>query len=203
LKVLEWTASKTSKTPAAILGLGVGAALAYIGGEIYLHNNPVADIPISDDTDGGDFGAFERTSAAGPALSANGTRVRGLLKISELNDTNSDNYMVGHHLITFAELNKRSPAFLQAVIASGFELDSIDNLIALPGNRQTFERMGEVLPYHAGSHGQYSAVVGTNLDVLESGYRTMTPAQLKAGLYGVSKIMQLQIYARDWHDRVR
>lgn len=101
-----------------------------------------------------------RSTVADPALSTDSVTARTALGIR----TNQS--WIAHHLIPFAVMASLPQAEQQSIAASGWTMDSLENLIALPRNFPTYigpvnrSVTGQpILPWHAGAHIQYSAEV--------------------------------------------
>lgn len=106
--------------------------------------------------------ALERTSAVNPALSTYSQRARGILGIA----IGSQSW-VAHHLIPFAVVAGLPVAFQQAIVAAGWVMDSLENLIALPANLATYLGPTNLppnrLPYQSSSHPLYDGDVAAAL----------------------------------------
>jgi len=91
----------------------------------------------------------ERTSAVSPTLSASSTRARTLLSIM------GNQRWQAHHLVPFAVVAGLPVPVQQAIAASGWKMDSVGNLIALPANMATYVLPPNLteLPFHNGSQG--------------------------------------------------
>ena len=124
----------------------------------------------------------ERTSAVSPALSANSTRARGLLEILE------NQRWQAHHIIPFATVARLPVTVQRSIAASGWRMDSLVNLIALPANLATYllpPNLGE-LPYHSGSHSvRYDVDVWNALQPVAATAGLMTPAALETAMEGI------------------
>lgn len=121
---------------------------------------------------GGIFGpvAIEyRKSQVGPALSASSTRARAAARIQRGNRS-----WIAHHLLTFAGVARLPVATQQAMIAAGWQMDSAENVIALPANLAAYMAQIPVptLPYHRGPHVQYSSRVDAALAIVVAAHAT-------------------------------
>jgi hypothetical protein len=159
--------------------------------------------------------ALERTSAVDPALSTSSKRARALLGLV------AGQQWQAHHLIPFGVMADQPISFQQAVVASGWVMDSLENLIALPANWPTFiappPGNNQVWPEHNGSHINYDADVSAALAPLVAPMPiVMTPqalqqyaansgalaAALRAGLMTVELGQRSRLFARVYHPKL-
>jgi hypothetical protein len=98
---------------------------------------------------------FARTSAVDPALSSSSRQARTLLAILALQSWQA------HHLIPFDEVARLPVDTQRVMVQSGWRLDSLENLIALPTNHPAYYGPPNLqsLPIHNTSHPRYSADV--------------------------------------------
>lgn len=131
-----------------------------------------------------------RTSAVSPALSADSTRARTLLGIL------GSQWWQAHHIIPFAVMARLPAPVQRAIAASGWRMDSLVNLIALPANMITYlmpPNLGQ-LPYHSGSHGvRYDPDVWNALQLIAATAALTTPVALKAAVDGVDVRFRLAL----------
>lgn len=101
-----------------------------------------------------------RSAVADPALSTDSRVARRILGLQMGNQS-----WIAHHLIPFQEVANLLPDQQLAIAGSGWVVDSAENLIPLPRNYPTYVGPGNlrVLPWHAGSHREYSREVGRRL----------------------------------------
>ncbi len=142
-----------------------------------------AGVPAPAATDPLDLSGItlERTSAVDPALSANSTRARALLAATGMQNWRA------HHVIPFAEVAKLPAAAQQAMVAAGWRMDSLENLVALPADIATYRAPpnSSLLPVHTGSHPVYSAQVGAALQAAAVNFPNMTGAEIRASLAAI------------------
>ena len=142
----------------------------------------------------------ERTSAVSPALSTNSARTRALLGIT------GNQRWQAHHLIPFATMARLDPAVQQAIAASGWRMDSLVNLVALPANLATYLLPPNLaqLPYHSGSHGvHYDADVWNALQPVAATARLVPAPALKAAMDGVDMHFRTALVInRTYHPRL-
>lgn len=96
-----------------------------------------------------------RNSTVNPALSTYSARARKALGIE------ANRSWIAHHLLTFAGVARLPVSTQQAIAASGWAMDSVENLIALPANLAAYLSPFNtpLHPYHAGGHPRYNAQV--------------------------------------------
>lgn len=94
--------------------------------------------------------AIYRTSSVNPALSADSSRCRALLGL-----TSQD--WRAHHIIPFAVVADLPPPVQLAFVKSGWAMDQIENLIALPANLSFYSILPSPKgPVHNSAHIRYS-----------------------------------------------
>jgi hypothetical protein len=129
---------------------------------------------------------FKRTSEIDPALSTDSTKARAILSIQNRSSWRA------HHLIPFAVMAAQPPRFQRAVVAAGWRMDSIENLVALPANLPTYVGLPNraVWPYHFGSHPIYSSVVTRRLSSIAGRARPPTGQPLRTELAAIESLMK-------------
>lgn len=131
-------------------------------------------------------------------LDAMSYRARGVLQLE-----NRPGNWQAHHLVPFDVVNTLSPGLQHAIAASGWKMDGMGNLVALPRDRATFEANMGRLPMHNGPHRGYSSDVRTMLTPLESRYQGMSSKDLDLELGKISTNMRNLIDGYIYHDFVR
>lgn len=111
-----------------------------------------------------------------------------------------------HHLIPFAEIARLPRPAQLAIANSEWIMDSIENLVALPGDELAYEgvlNMG-VLPYHRGPHPRYNAEVAQRLTHLGREAPSMSNPAIRAELRAIEAFMfhRLLDRVRGYHPRV-
>lgn len=144
-----------------------------------------------------------QSAVADPELSTDSNTARAALGIA------GNQSWIAHHLIPFAVMEKMPDPIQRAIATSGWTMDGIENLIALPRNFPTylgpFNRT--VLPWHAGSHPNYSREVTLRLIVVAARFPT-TPNIIRPTLPAFTNQLRLELVARRvtvpgrraWHD---
>lgn len=101
-----------------------------------------------------------RASSVNSALSTSSTAARKAVNIRKGNRS-----WIAHHLLTFNAVKNLPVPVQNHFVAAGWEMDSAENLIALPANLATYLAQGPTppLPYHAGSHPNYTSRVDAAL----------------------------------------
>ena len=129
---------------------------------------------------------YHRTSTVDPALSADSTVARRLLK-TELSPS-----WQAHHLIPFAAMAGLSAGFQRAVVAAGWKMDSAENLIALPANFPTYVGPvnATVLPIHMGPHPIYQMRLQGLLISLAARAPPLSGETLRSALASVEAAMR-------------
>lgn len=142
----------------------------------------------------------ERTSSVSPALSANSTRARTILSIM------GNQRWQAHHLIPFAVVARLPVLVQEAIAASGWKMDSAENLIALPANLASYVLPPNLteFPIHSGPHGVlYDSDVRAALQPLIPRATALTPAALKAAMNAVATRMRGALVTdRRYHPRL-
>ncbi len=133
-----------------------------------------------------------------PALSTSASKARALVGQQTMQ------VWTAHHLIPFGVMARQPPPFQLAVAASGWLMDSTENLIALPANLATFLSSPNrgVLPYQQGSHPVYDADVTTMITALSVRRSFPFAAALRIMLASIEQVQRSQILSRIYHDRV-
>ena len=103
----------------------------------------------------------------------------------------------------FDVVNKLSPGLQHAIAASGWEMDGVGNLVALPRDWETFVANGQALPMHDGAHPRYSSDVRERLGPLEAYYQNISVEDLKGELGQISTDMRNLIDGYKYHITVR
>ena len=159
---------------------------------------------------------YQRTSAVDPALSTSSATARAILGLV------TGQQWQAHHLIPFAVMAGLPVPFQQAIVAAGWRMDSLENLIALPANFPTFNASGRVLPMHNTSHINYDADVAAALGPVVAGGPVAfipTPTQpmnpqvlqryaanlpvLRVQLKTVEDLQRTRLLAKWYHPQVR
>lgn len=142
---------------------------------------------------------LERTSAVDPALGTTSTAARSILRLQPRQQ------WVAHHLIPFGVMAAMPAAVQRAVAASGWQMDSVENLIALPGNQQTYlsQVTRPILPFQQGPHPFYDADVAGRLAVIASGGASKPAPALRAALLALEREMERLIAAGIYNPRLK
>ena len=142
-----------------------------------------------------------RLAHAPAALQSTSTAARAALKLQP-NDR-----MQAHHLIPINIIDKNLGL---ATLASkaGWRTDSLENLIALPGDTQTqadyFRKTGELLPMQTSAHPIYDAQTQGQIRFEEERYKgALTPLEARAILDEVAFRNTALIRARVWFPYLR
>lgn len=134
-------------------------------------------------------------------LSTNGIFARGLIAAQARFQP-----WQAHHLIPFAEIAKLPEAAQLAIGGSGWLMDSIENLVALPGDEPAYEGFPNlgVRPYHRGPHPRYNAEVAERLGHLRREAVNMSVPAIRAELSVIEGFMfqRLLDRQRGYHPRV-
>ncbi|MGI9449511.1 MAG: AHH domain-containing protein [Geminicoccaceae bacterium] len=144
----------------------------------------------------------ERNSTVDPALSTSSKNARKAVE-----DTVPPEWQrwQAHHLITFKTMRDLPISLQQKIAASGWTMDSAENLIALPADEPTYinpPNRGR-LPRHSGAHDNYDNMVqGLMLTSLAPGYQKMSHAEIRAELTKIEQTMALALRNRMFHPRV-
>ena len=141
---------------------------------------------------------LQRTSAVDPALSTTSARARAILRLQV------GQQWVAHHLIPYGVMASLPPAVQKAIAASGWVMDSAENLIALPANYQSFISAPNsgVRPYQQGPHPRYDADAMALLAPIIAGAPTDPAATTRAALLGVEVAMTQRIMAARYHEQM-
>jgi YD repeat-containing protein len=148
------------------------------------------------------YGVNERRiSAVDPALSTYSLRARGILIAA--NQTRGLQNWQAHHLVPFAEVANLPVAVQRNLAASGWRVDSLVNLLAVPGDYNTYVSApnNRQIPYHSGPHPKYSADVAKLLTSIGA---TLTPAQTKLAVEGVDSTFRNTLLSNPlvYHPRI-
>lgn len=108
-----------------------------------------------------------------------------------------------HHLVPFDVVNTLSPGLQRAIAASGWGMDDVGNLMALPRDWETYIANGRKLPMHNGAHPRYSSDVRSRLGPLEAHYQNISVEDLKGELDQISTDMRNLIDGYRYHITVR
>ena len=138
------------------------------------------------------------STVSDPALSSSSEDARTMVGLKSMQA------WVAHHLIPFGVM-ARLPVDVQlAIVASGWVLDSPENLIALPANLATFVAPPNrgFLPYQNGSHYNYDADVATALASLVIGYTALPKADIRTRLLIVEQTQRALLAGGRYHVRV-
>jgi len=136
-----------------------------------------------------------RSDVAHPALSTDSDVTRAALRIT------GNQSWIAHHLIPFAVMESLLEPVQRAIAASGWTMDSAENLIALPRNFPTYSGFpnNARLPYHAGAHFQYSRIVRGRLQVLSTSFSDM-PGRIRPTLLALEQSLRSELVTRrGWH----
>jgi hypothetical protein len=139
-----------------------------------------------------------RPSAVDKALDANATVARSLC------GNPSYQSWQAHHLVPFAVMASLPVLVQQAIAASGWKMDSVENLIALPANYASFVGFPNLqsLPQHSGSHVVYDADVRVALVPIVAGANSMGAQALRSALMAVESLQRDRLIQRRYHPRV-
>ncbi len=139
----------------------------------------------------------ERTSTF-RALSTYSKRARALVANTPL-----PSWQV-HHLLPFMVVDRLPTPVRAAIVASGWMMDSAENVMALPSNLAAYHGPPNLtaLPQHSTAHSNYDAVVASLLAPIASTAVGMPPADLRKALLGVETTMEGQLFGRRRHPRV-
>ena len=190
-----------------LAGRGNPAAVAAISQLVAEGTAGVLDVPI----------AVERTSAVDPALSTSSANARAILGLV------AGQLWQAHHLIPFAVMAGLPTPFQLLVVAAGWKMDSLENLIALPANFATYigPPNNTTLPMHNSAHAFYDADVRAALvPIVTAGFSfiptpnaplnpqviqhyTANPGALRAGLLSVENLQRGRLIGRVYHPIVR
>ena len=90
-------------------------------------------------------------------------------------------------------------------VASGWQMDSVENLIALPGNQQTYlsQVTRPILPFQQGPHPFYDADVAGRLAVIASGGASKPAPALRAALLALEREMERLTAAGIYNPRLK
>jgi A nuclease family of the HNH/ENDO VII superfamily with conserved AHH len=127
-----------------------------------------------------------RASAVDRKLSTTSPRARALLGIA------ANLSWRAHHLLPFAVVASLPTPVQLAMANAGWEMDSLENLIALPTNLPTYDLQLSTaeLPMHSGAHPGYSADVSRQLSLVAATGSAVTPDVLRV------QLLRLELYFR-------
>jgi hypothetical protein len=135
---------------------------------------------------------FERRSAVDPALSSTSRAARAALGIA------GNNSWVAHHLIPFAVVAAMPAPAQLAIARSGWRMDSLENLIALPANFPTY--IGPInngrLPIHNSAHFHYSRAAAQHTGGLFAGAQGLAAPAIRAQLLAAERAMIVYLQNR-------
>ena len=164
-----------------------------------------------------------RVLAGAAPVAGNGTEITIVLhtrysEVHENLDANSDRARKliasqarlhpweAHHLIPFAAMAKLPDAAQLAIVRSGWKMDSLENLVVLPGNEIAYRDTTNLgaRPYHRGPHPRYNAEVEQRLAYLGREAPTMSDQALRLALRAIESIMFQRLLDRvgGYHERV-
>ena len=112
---------------------------------------------------------------------------------------------MAHHLIPFGVMAKLPPTVQQAVVASGWQMDSAENLIALPGNQAAYFsgfNPPPRLPYQSGPHTRYDGDVTGSLAVVAAAAPSMPAPAFRAALVTVEQSMRNLIITGNYNPKL-
>jgi hypothetical protein len=144
-----------------------------------------------------------RTSSVSPALSTSSSRARAILATTTMQQWQA------HHLIPFAVMASMPVPFQQAVVASGWVMDSAENLIPLPANLYTFlsPPNNRLWPMHNSAHPKYDADVRVALvPVLAATFSKKVSSTdflfLRSSLKSVENFQRKNLFDGKYHPKV-
>lgn len=140
----------------------------------------------------------ERTSEIDGRLSASSATARKAVDAA----SKPGNWQA-HHLIPFEVMASMSPELQRRVVAAGWQMNSAENVMALPGDDATFNLMEGALPIHQGSHRGYSNDVRNMMRSLEIAHGTMSDKELRGALAGIEGEMYRRLVDSEYHKYVR
>ena len=138
-----------------------------------------------------------RPSAVDNALDANASVARSLC------GNPSYQSWQAHHLIPFAVMANLPDRVQRTIVASGWKMDSVENLVALPANYASFIGPPNLqsLPQHSGSHVAYADVRVALVPVV-AGATSMGAQALRVALSAVETLQRDRLVQRRYHPRV-
>lgn len=114
-----------------------------------------------------------------------------------------------HHRIGFASIASLPQSAQAAIAASGWRMDSPENLMPLPADRATYlsPPNSRRFPMHNGSHPVYDAETRAQLSKLAANHAQMDAAEIRAELARVEAHMTMRmdrsLEETDYHDKLR
>jgi len=153
------------------------------------------------DGDTGGTVLVARPAGAPDYLQADSTAARAAVAADEMQGS-----WQGHHLIPAASYGNFMD-WARAAYSAGWQPNGPSNVIALPANVQTQAMVGDLLPIHNGSHGDYNFQTTQQLRDLIT-LSGVTQPTLRDGMLarGIFETVQyenrLQILTGQWHPRV-
>ena len=139
------------------------------------------------------------SQVSNPALSTDSAITRAIVGPQTMQDWRA------HHFIPFGVMARQPPPVQTAIAASGWRMDSAENLIALPANYATFLAFPNqgILPWHAGAHPLYDADVAVLLSPVTVNGPTMGAPGLRLALAGTEATLKFLITStRKYHERI-
>lgn len=144
---------------------------------------------------------LDRRSAVSPKLSAWGRTARKTVGIQ------GNGHWQAHHVIPFAVVAALPIPVQQAIAASGWTMNSADNVIALPADDPTYRNFPNLtaLPEHNTRHDRYSRDVAAALAPVAATATTVSPATLLGQLQTLDLRFKYALARnrRDYHQRLR
>ena len=139
-----------------------------------------------------------RVSAVDAALSASSAKARTLLGSPAYQSWQA------HHLIPFVVMAGLPVPVQKAIVASGWSMDSLENLIPLPANLASYVGPPNLrlLPQHSGSHIDYDADVRVALIPVVASATTDGGKALRDALKAVEDLQRSRLFQRVYHPRV-
>jgi hypothetical protein len=175
--------------------------IAFGAGALFAVTTLPGDGQIFDDI------ALDRSSNVHPALSTHSPTARAIVAASAGEMQNWQ----AHHLVTFAAVAALPRDVQLAIASSGWQMDSLRNLVALPMDDASYRALPNagLLPQHRGPHPNYSAEVAAQLTHVSTNYRQMTPPQIYFEMSRIESYMMGRLLQRstplgipNYHPRV-
>lgn len=139
-------------------------------------------------------------SSVSPALASYSRRIRNILIAA--NATRGLQNWQAHHLIPVAEVHRLPRNVQLAIVRTGWRVNSLENLIAVPGDLATYRAAPNStrLPYHQGSHSRYS-----ELDVRPRLQALFPMRDIRRILSGIEATMTARLLDKriGYHPRIR
>ena len=195
---VPWSGAQNERVAQSIMRLE--QAVPGTLGKAY-QGDPAARARLDAAVEGGLAGEpLERTSSVDPALSANSTRARAIAAAS----TGGMQNWQAHHKIPYDAVASLPVPVQEKIAASGWQMDSPGNVMALPADQASFENPpnSRYLPMHRGAHPNYNARVSGHLAGLAANHYKMSPAEIRVELGRIELKMLDEIRAGNHHNRV-